>query len=106
MAISSENLYASRNVKCVSKIDLAYYSQKSAVDLICIYCGSINIDKVSYKEKTKEYTTAYPACTIYKENNEEEMCIGTKKKQMQSQKSPVGAVNFEIISSEKQKPDH
>ena len=34
------------------------------------------------------------------------MCIGTKKKQMQSQKSPVGAINFEIISSEKQKPDH
>ena len=34
------------------------------------------------------------------------MCITTKKKQMQSQKNPVGAVNFEIISSEKQKPDH
>ena len=60
MVISSENLYASRNVKCVSKIEHAYYSWKSVGDLICVHCGSIDIDKVSHKEKTKEYTTIYP----------------------------------------------
>ena len=53
-------------------------------DLICVHCGSIDIDKVSYKEKTKEYTTVCPACQICKENDKEEICIGTKKKQIQS----------------------
>ena len=84
MVISSNNLYASRSVKCVSKIEQAYYSWKSVSDLICAHCGSIDIDKVSYKEKTKEYTTVYPACQIFKENDKEEICIGTKKKQIQS----------------------
>ena len=84
MIISSNNLYASRSVKCVSKIEHAYYSWKSVSDLICVHCGSIDIDKVSYKEKTREYTTVYPACQICKENDKEEICIGTKKKQIQS----------------------
>ena len=106
MVISSESLSASRNVKCVSKTEHAYYSWKSVDDLICIHCGSIDIDKVSYKDKTKEYTAVYPPCTICKENDKGEICIGTKKNQIQSQRNPVGAVNFEIISSEKQKADH
>ena len=66
MVISSNNLYASRKVKCVSKIEHTYYSWKSVSDLICVHCGSIDIDKVSYKEKTTEYTTVYPACQVCK----------------------------------------
>ena len=101
MVISSENLYASRNEKYVPKIKHAFYSWKSVGDLICVHCGSIDIDKVSYQEKLKEYTTVYPACTIVKENDKEEICVGAKKKQIQSQRNAVGAINFEIISSEK-----
>ena len=103
MVISSDSLYASRSVKCVSKIEHACYSWKSVSDLICVHCGSIDIDKISYKVKTKEYNTVYPACQICKENDKEEISIGTNKKQIQSQR---GAVNFKIISSEKQKADH
>ena len=106
MVISSDNLYASRSVKRVSKIEQAYYSWKSVSDLICVHCGSIEIDKVSSKEKTNEYTTVYPACQICKENDKEKICIGTEKKQIQSQRNAIGAVNFEIISSENQKADH
>ena len=62
--------------------------------------------KYLVQKKTKEYTTAYPACQICKENDKEEICIGPKKKQIQSQRNTIGAVNFEIISSEKQKVDH
>ena len=53
MIISSENLYALRNVKCVSKIEHTYCSWKSVGDLTCVHCSSIDIDKVSYEEKTK-----------------------------------------------------
>ena len=106
MVISSDNLYASRSVKRVSKIEQPYYSWKSVSDLICVHCGSVEIDKVSSKEKTNEYTTVYPSCQTCKENDKEKICIGTEKKQRQSQRNAIGAVNFEIISSEKEKADH
>ena len=53
MVVSSDNLYASRSAKCVSKTEHAYYSWKSVSDLICVYCVSIDTDKVSCTEKNE-----------------------------------------------------
>ena len=50
MVISSDNLYAPRSVKCVSKIEHTYYSWKSVSNLICVHCGSIDIDNYLIKK--------------------------------------------------------
>ena len=52
--------------------------------------AQLTLIKYVIKKKTKEYFTVYCACTICKESDKEEIYIGMKNKQIQSQRNALG----------------